>query len=405
MTRSSLVLVVDRLGAGFLGAYGNTWLETPEFNALASESLLLESAFADAPALDQIYRGYWSGLPAASNRIVAPTDGLASRLARADIPSELITDCLDVAEHPLASGFDELTVLPEVRATESAADAAQTQFATLLAAAIERLQDPTPRLIWLHANGLAAPWDAPLDFREQFRDEEDPPSPTGLGPPEFPVSANTDPDEVLGWVHAYAGQVAAFDACWGALFDAFRASPLQANALAIVTSPRGYPLGEHGWVGRAGDQLREELLHVPCLVRRGDAIGALARDALLTQPVDLHATLCEWFGLPPLDGASPQRSWLDLASREAFAERRPILAVGPGERAVRTSHWFFRRDSERDELYVKPDDRWEVNEVSRRCQPIVEAFDQLQSDLQKTLDQETAAPLPTGDDALWTDFE
>ena len=39
--RPSSCWSIDRLGAGWLGPYGNTWLDTPNFNRLAAQSLLV----------------------------------------------------------------------------------------------------------------------------------------------------------------------------------------------------------------------------------------------------------------------------------------------------------------------------------------------------------------------------
>src|SRR6267142_6278913 len=58
---SAVVLVIDRLGAGWLGPYGNTWLDTPNFNRLAARSVLCETVVADSPDLDMSCRGYWTG--------------------------------------------------------------------------------------------------------------------------------------------------------------------------------------------------------------------------------------------------------------------------------------------------------------------------------------------------------
>ena len=47
---------------------------------------------------------------------------------------------------------------------------------------------------------------------------------------------------------------------------------------------------------------------------------------------------------------------------------------------MRTPAWFFRHpnivDTER-ELYLKPDDRWEVNNVAERCDDVVQAMARL----------------------------
>lgn len=385
--RSSLVIVIDRWGAGYVGAYGNTWLETPAVNRLAGESLLLENAFADSPTLAQCYRGYWTALPAAMSERTGER-GLSSELAAAGIPSELITDELEIADSPLAAGFDEKLVIPTSEVTGPAVDAASTHFGMLLAAASERLQDPTPRLVWLHARGLAGPWDAPREYRAQFRDEEDPEPLTDWVPPDYYIDARLKPDEVLGWVHAYAGQIAAMDLCLDAFLGAFRASAWAASSLLVFASPRGYPLGEHGRIGPCDHALYEELLHVPLLLRRGDGQGALAREQQLVQPADLGATLRDWFGLAcpvrtgagqsvlPLladDYAAPLERPAEAPSQDAVkavgdeSPSRDILIVGPDQRALRTRHWFWRGVNEQDELFAKPDDRWEVNEVSRRC--------------------------------------
>ncbi|HMC09648.1 MAG TPA: hypothetical protein VKH44_00100, partial [Pirellulaceae bacterium] len=58
---SAVVLAIDRLGAGWLGPYGNTWLETPNFNRLAASSVLCETVVAESPDLSASYRSCWTG--------------------------------------------------------------------------------------------------------------------------------------------------------------------------------------------------------------------------------------------------------------------------------------------------------------------------------------------------------
>ena len=90
----AVVLVLDGLGAGYLGPYGNTWIETPTFNQLASQSWLLEQALIDSPNLELLYRSLWTGRHAARP---APPDSpsaasLLQRLAQAGASTLLITD-------------------------------------------------------------------------------------------------------------------------------------------------------------------------------------------------------------------------------------------------------------------------------------------------------------------------
>ncbi|MBQ7815386.1 MAG: sulfatase-like hydrolase/transferase, partial [Thermoguttaceae bacterium] len=70
--KNILCLAIDRLNADFLGAYGNAWVETPAFDALAAESVLFDSFFATSLDLETLYRAFWRGESPA--RVVASLD-------------------------------------------------------------------------------------------------------------------------------------------------------------------------------------------------------------------------------------------------------------------------------------------------------------------------------------------
>ncbi len=125
-------------------------------------------------------------------------------------------------------------------------------------------------------------WDAPLELRHQFADEEDPPPPDSADPPSFVLPPDHDPDLLQGWLWAYAGQVLLFDLClqpFLAMLEQLEPSPL-----LIVMGARGYPLGEHGALGGMAEGLYSELLHVPLLIRWPDRTWAMHRVNRLVQP-------------------------------------------------------------------------------------------------------------------------
>jgi arylsulfatase A-like enzyme len=377
--RSAIVLVIDRLGAGFLGPYGNTWLDTREFNRLASQSLVCESVLADSPDLALAYRAWWTGRhalePAVNSHAALPQ--AARELGLATV---LVTDERQVAELPDAAQFAETVVLSPEPASRAADEFDQTGIGQLFLAAIEQLRHiGKPALVWIHCRGMAGPWDAPRALREQFADEDDPTPPNFVEPPRRTYDGS-DPDELLGYVHAFAGQVALVDACLGSLLDALDESPptqssLTGETLLAVTSPRGYPLGEHGDIGSA-HRLYGELLNVPLIIRWPCGIGALMRTQRLVQPCDLAATLCDWLNLPPLPENGFARSQLPIAGGQDLPPRELALAIGPVQRAIRSPAWLLHTATVDDEahskLYAKPDDRWEVNEVASRCGEVVE---------------------------------
>jgi hypothetical protein len=368
------------LGAGCLGPYGNTWIETPNWNRLAAESFLFDFALADSPRLGAAYRAYWRGQHAVSDED-GGTD-LAAQLQAAGLPTTLLTDDPLVAERPGASSFQQRIVVPGTSPSDAGEAVEQTQLGRLFSAAIDALPDRRAAgLLWIHAQGMQGPWDAPSEFRNQFAEEDDPLPPEFVAPPQRRLFKPYDPDEVLGVNHAYAGQVVLLDLCLGALLDALQASEPADRPLLLVTAPRGYPLGEHGMIGHGDDCLHEESLHVPLFVRFPDQTCAAQRSAELIQSPDVYATVLDGLSQPWEDSSAWGRSLLPIIRGDAAPPRdRAVSAVGE-HHGIRTPAWYLLRhpDGTR-ELYAKPDDRWEVNEVSSRCAPVV-------VELERILDQ------------------
>jgi hypothetical protein len=388
-----VVLVVDGWGAGFLGPYGNTWLETPVCNQLAAEGLLLEHVLVDSPTLAGFYQAVWQG----AHAVWSPSGrlrGLAERIAERGQASCLITDEREVLEHPAAAGFSRAEWVSPGTVTAAADAVDQTQLARLLATAAATLEEDPPTLCWIHSRGMCAPWDAPRELREQFRDEDDPPLNEAVNPPTGSVGANTDPDVVQGWIWAYAGQVALLDELLDGLVSTWRRLPQP--GLLIVMGARGYALAEHDVWGTEPQSLYSEHLQVPLLVISSTGELAGVRSQQLVQPWHLHATLREWLALvddPPADSAPQASSPQTLLAHDLSDPRSawPQLATARLDRlwAMRTPVWHActqdhggRPTDVRLRLFLKPDDRWEVNDVADRCPEIVDRFLALRAELE-----------------------
>jgi arylsulfatase A-like enzyme len=282
--------------------------------------------------------------------------------------------------------------LTQVSTSELAETPDQTQMGRLFAAAMDLWDESGWDLLWIHSQAMQGAWDAPYSWREQFCDEEDPPPPHATQPPAGPLPGDPDPDELQGWLWAYAGQVALLDWCLGPLIERCRtaADP----TLLIVMGARGYPLGEHGHWGDSAQVLHTDRLHVPLLMTCPRAMGGAVRDQHLTQPVHVYATLCDWFGIPtptflhsksllsvlvdedPGDGSHNDRSSdLPLAYSclsDYWTLRTPAWNACFSPRDG-VADWSASEAS-RCQLYLKPDDRYDVNNVADRCEPVVRAF-------------------------------
>jgi arylsulfatase A-like enzyme len=394
--------VIDRLSAAYVGALGNTWIHTPAFDRLAAESLVLDRAMIDSPAVAEVYHSYWTGETAWEN--AARESGIAPTIAQfhrdRSLPTVLITDDEDIATHPLAKSFDEIVRLAPSPELQQATDWQDTELARFFAAAAENLIDRhPPSLVWLHTAALGRIWDSPQSLRDQYAAEDDPPALALIEPPSRKLGANIDPDVLLQLRHAYAGEITVLDNCLGTLLDSIAGSSWS-DALMIATACRGYPLGEHGTVGRAADELYAELIQVPWFVRVPGGVKFGTRRQDLAQPADLAVTVRDW--LATTEGSALQEpcAWFrgrSLLAADDDTKRTRKLAVARSatrEMALATPHWFVRTpaqcaesDARKLELYVKPDDRFEANEVSDRCLETVEEFHKAVQALETSLAQ------------------
>jgi len=443
---NAICLLVDRLQAGHLGAYGNCWIETPAIDRLASQAFLFDHALIDSPKLELLYRSYWQGWHALGPPPPEDRPTLPVLLRDAEINTTLLTDDRTVAEHPLAAEFDELIELdpppnrqprPSGRGYGPAPEIDETHLARCFAQAISWLRSAQePFLLWCHLGGLGTAWDAPLEFRRHYWEQGDPEVPTSAEVPEKLFPEDHDPDELLGISQAYAGQVSLLDTCIAALLEFLDGDAAAAETLLVLTSARGFPLGEHRRVGPCDEALYSELVHVPLLLRFPDGTGALGRSGALVEPADLWATLLDCFGVSDdwgkVEGGrrkaegetgtgspfplplSPLSGLMPIVHEEVTTLRDRLCIAGDGpERAIRTPAWYLRKGgrgkaeggppspfplspslSPQPELFAKPDDRWEINNVADRCAEVAECLEDALAQYEQTLQSGSVAELP-----------
>ena len=391
-TRYAIVIAVDGLRASALGAYGNTWHPTPALDRLASESHVFDWMIADSSQLAGFYRAAWFGLETPRDGVerdltqLGDVTNLARRFEAMGVQTALTTDDQWVAEQADQLGFGEVRGLefPEPATAEAVAD---TELAQLFAIAADQIESwsvaagataAPPLLLWIHCRGYHGAWDAPTELRQSLLDEEDPPALEFVVPPAR--LETSDHDEQLLHRSAYAAQTMVLDQCVCMLLETLEAAGLADSTLIALVGCRGFALGEHGAVGSDVRELYSELTHVPLIVRLpGGAAGPPPRSSGLIQPREIAPLLMRWFEAAPEQTASRAviTSNDAVAAAAAAAARGAVFSSGKdGELAVRTSSWSLRQAGEKAsngsqaatvELFSKPDDRWEANEIADRC--------------------------------------
>ncbi len=394
---NAICLVIDRLHAGYLGAMGNSWIDTPSIDRLASRSLVFDQMLVDAPRLDALCRSYWQGWHALCPPPPEDRPSLPGLLREAEVHSALLTDDRTVQEHPLALDFDEVVAVDPPWQTRMAGEGQfdKTHLARCFVQMIDWLQTaPRPFLLWCHLASLGTTWDAPLEFRRRYCEEGDPEPPHSADVPDRRLGDHPDPDEVLGITQSYAGQVSLLDTCLGGLGEFLHDSPLVGETLLGLTSARGFPLGEHGRIGPCDDALYGELLHVPLLLQFPDHGGAAVRSQALVEPADLWATLLDYWRMGDRPRSPSAGSLMPFMGGELPFHRDRLCVAGHGsQRAIRTPAWHLRRNGAA-ELFAKPDDYWEVNNVAHRCREVVECLEDALSEFERAVQAGQTSDLP-----------
>jgi arylsulfatase A-like enzyme len=372
-----LVLQVPSLHLGYLGCYGNEWNATPALDRLAAEGVVFDGHFADTVG---------DGRPAWTGRRPMPSAAAADPSAPG--PAANLKTLLDAAEVPFV-------VVRSGEAVEGVDPGEGTPLEMALEGivqALDRLGGADHWLLWADLPPLAPPWSVPALYWEgDFTagdDEESDEDEAPLTPLPDPAVGPVPRDEADVWQRlqlTYAGVVRYLDAGLGLLLKELTRRGSLGELLLAVTSERGLALAEHGIVGDYRPWLHEEVMHVPLVVRLPGAAAAGLRVAGLTQPVDLFLTLLEAFGLAAPEGHG--RSLWPLL-REETQQLRPYACAGwragqGVEWSLRTARWALTLpaatppgDPPREpRLYLKPDDRWEVNDLRPRNLELAEGLE------------------------------
>lgn len=329
----TIVLAIDGLRAAALGAYGMTTYATPTFDQLTAEGELTEWCYADTPQLADLYAEFTQRKGMANGTLFATDDEQVKKLA-------------------FAQGFKQSTLLSVPDAEQPAESIGETTQAAVWGGFAEALIEHAQSLdakehvfAWFHTRGLYGPWDAPPASYYSLLGEDDPVPESTIERPDALFDDNGSAeacDARFAAACRYAGQVRTLDACLAGWLDVIE-SLFEGEALRIVLmGVRGFPLGEHGKIGGVDMRLFSEQQQVPLLVRTGDPARRFIRNPNVTT----------------------------LSAALSSGSDDPVVLTSETSQAVVTADWFLRRSDE-TELYVKPDDRWEQNDIASLKEDVV----------------------------------
>ncbi len=215
---------------------------------------------------------------------------------------------------------------------------------------------------------LVPPWDVPVEIFETYAEEYGPLTPVRE---PGPIAA----DDLAAWDAlrcSYAAVLTRLDAKLGKRFAEL------AEGAIVVTSDRGFPLGEHGVVGPAGSRAHAELVHLPLIVWRPG--NEAARVDGFTQP----GRFFEAVGCLHDESDEGTKKIVDerafLPAVRATVQTEAITKVATGRvDAIRTADWTCLPSNAGElgvgtcaRLYRMPEDGGECHDQADRRPEIVD---------------------------------
>ena len=340
-----LLLEIDGLQPAYMGPYGCEWVPTPTWDRWAAAGVVFDQHFAGRPE-----PGNWT-----DEQLLADLKAAGVRMARVGPPRPAGGWEVDL---PIERGAQPLALKPARRAVRQA---------------IEQLGDAAHALLTIELDALLPPWQ-PSDetIADCFGDEE-----IELWTGEVPERIADDDDATFARLqNTYAAAVATLDAGVSKLLGDCEKRGWGDEAVWILTAGRGFPLGERGPVGFAAADLYEELVHLPLMIRWPHGEHASWRTSALTQPANLATAIREFFDRPVANGLVALARGGDTPIRKRVVSR--LDRGGRTSWGFRSPGWYLVLDDAADgerRLFVKPDDRWEVNDVRSRNLELAEEME------------------------------
>lgn len=347
--KTAIVLTFERLPVCGLGAYGGVG-RTPNIDRFAAGAVTFDGHFVHAVPPGQPHV-WWTGGRSHPGETASVIGALNAR----GVETHALVETAEAADLEVPSEF---AAIWETASPGDPAKPGRRGFAGLVETACETLAEwrdetePRPRLLWMRAVGLA-------DRKEL---------PTLSDVPEF---------------------VAALDAEFEPLAAAMDEFERHRECLTILSAALGMRFTEQEnlpadfRLPEYLTDLTQSVVQTPLVVRLA-GVPAGTRRSGFTQPVDIAATLLDWFDVDAGGIAVEGNSLLPSLSTDAAASKREQIVIrdAAGNRTVRTVEFALvaRRgawedvESEESEspatpledvfLFVKPDDYWDVHNVA-----------------------------------------
>ena len=388
-------IMLDSLRRDHVGAYGATVCRTPHLDAFAKDAVLFDNAYPEALPTIPVRTAMATGCRTLAGRPWQP-------LAQEDVTAAEILAChgytnvfiadtyhmakpdmnfhrgfhsfqfirgqegdawelvphdknLEDYAHPRQSERKRRVIDIFLRNTQrwkSEEDTFPAQVFREAARIAEGIKDKEKLFFWVDSFDPHEPWNPPAPYDTMYTD------PNYRG--KRLIDANYSSvdymsAEELNYLRGmYAGEVTLVDRWFGHFIDTLKSTGLIDRSIVIVLADHGHPHGDHGTIMKSPQNMYNELLRIPFMIRLPNAERAGERVPGLVQTDDLLPTTLDLLGLGHESVCMTGKSAWKLVTGEA-EKLRDVVITGYHQsayRCVRDAEWSLVINPEgRHELY------------------------------------------------------
>lgn len=351
--RNVVLIVADTLRKDHVGAYGNDWIQTPNLDVLAGESLRFTRAYPESAPTICARRAIHTGTRTWPFRNWDPPEGEnislrgwqpipLDQVTLAEVMKEngylnlFVTDNLQQYKpaYNMHRGFDvweffrgqttdkyrpiwtapresmERTLIADTSAAGGEAYFAQyfantadrkneeDWFAPRVfnraSEFLESAKDVGPFFLTVDVYDPHAPWDPPEKYANIYSDGPDGPEPFA---PVYGSSDYLTERQVERMGALYAGELTMMDRWLGRFMDKMDELGLFEDTLVLLLSDHGMILGEHGLVGKPHYALYPEVTDVPFMIRHPEGRSAGEENDFFASTHDVAPTILGHLGI------------------------------------------------------------------------------------------------------------
>ena len=434
-----VLVIIDSLRKDHIGAYGNDWIQTPNLDALAEESLRFTRAYPESapticarraihtglrtwpfrnwkpPKGDDILLQGWQPIPEGQTHLaeIMKQNGYATLLQtdnmhqyKASYNFQQGFDVFDFIRGQTTDNYMPNWTFPRDRVQNAllkgnvTAMRAQMQqywanvegrlvaereseedwFSPRVFSGAMELLDAAkggdqPFFLVADSYDPHEPWDTPDEYVNLYDDPYDGREPYSV------IYGSSDylTERELKRMHArYAAEVTMVDRWFGRFLDRMDELDLFENTLLILLSDHGHALGEHGYTGKPHYALWPELTDIVFMIRHPEGKGAGETSDYYASTHDVAPTILGFLSIEPEQPMDGQDLSVLLEGRGP--EQRPHFTLGYSEFVWARDEgyaMFGRNDGEEAKLYdLLADPKMDRDVAAKRPDVVRRMFDE-----------------------------